>query len=173
MTSNNGYETRELGTLVWHSSPSNLRDWMASDEYMCHTIVQFPNGEAMLNSTKATAPMHVLPGLRCGSFTQAASAAVQRSAAEADNYQAPQQLPTAAQHLADCSTTPGGDHWYLSTSCYHGMREDDPAVAQDLHGHCAGSVNHAGETKVAGSCKRCPAQCVCECHTRQEQEARQ
>lgn len=49
---------------------------------------------------------------------------------------------------------PNGEHLYYSTSCLH---DED-------HEHCQGSINHAGEVKQAGRCKRCNAMCLCRCH---------
>jgi len=46
-----------------------------------------------------------------------------------------------------------GEHIYLSTSCLH-----------DEHRHCRSAVNVEGGPKEPGTCKFCPARCICQCH---------
>lgn len=43
-------------------------------------------------------------------------------------------------------------HVYLSTACLHGQ-----------HTYCQAKIGNQGE-KQPGTCKFCPAQCICECH---------
>lgn len=53
-------------------------------------------------------------------------------------------------------TTPrfiAGEHYYLSTSCFH-----------DVHQHCRSAINIDGDPKTPGTCKWCPAVCICPCH---------
>lgn len=52
-----------------------------------------------------------------------------------------------------------GEHYYLSTSCFHG-----------LHSHCRSAVNIDDEDKIPGTCKYCPAKCICVCHHPPEPE---
>lgn len=44
-------------------------------------------------------------------------------------------------------------HIYLSTSCLH-----------FVHEHCRSAVNIDGDPKEPGTCKHCPARCICLCH---------
>lgn len=46
-----------------------------------------------------------------------------------------------------------GHTWYYSTSCLH-----------DQHEHCRSAVSIDGEGKNPGTCKWCPAKCICPCH---------
>ncbi len=46
-----------------------------------------------------------------------------------------------------------GHRWYYSTSCLH-----------DVHEHCRSAVSIDGDAKPPGTCKWCPAQCICRCH---------
>jgi hypothetical protein len=53
-------------------------------------------------------------------------------------------LQAAAQHGSD------GQHHYLSTACLHGQ-----------HDHCRSAVTADGQAKQPGTCKFCPAVCMC------------
>ncbi len=46
-----------------------------------------------------------------------------------------------------------GEHFYLSTGCFHGVHE-----------HCRSTRSVAGEYKEPATCKFCPARCICPCH---------
>ncbi len=46
-----------------------------------------------------------------------------------------------------------GEHYYLSTGCFHGV-----------HAHCQSGVNVEGEPKAPATCKFCPARGICPCH---------
>jgi hypothetical protein len=60
---------------------------------------------------------------------------------------------TLADTLRAATSGPDGTHLYLSTSCVHGVHE-----------HCRSAVNVDGGPKAPGTCKHCPARCVCPCH---------
>ncbi len=46
-----------------------------------------------------------------------------------------------------------GHRFYYSTSCRH-----------EQHEHCRSTASMHGGTKKAGTCKWCPAGCICPCH---------
>lgn len=56
---------------------------------------------------------------------------------------------------------PSAHHHYISTACWHAVREQDPAKAAELHGYCAGSIRLDGGTKTPARCKHCGATCTC------------
>jgi len=162
-------QRKEAAGMVWHSSPDNRRDWMASTEHLCHVIVVMEDNTAVLRSMHAEPWPDSYPVEHFTTFTQAARCAADRTAGRAETAMRFPARLAPARYLASCSTTPKGEHWYLSTSCLHGEDKD----GNDLHQHCQGGTNHAGGAKVPGGCKFCDAQCVCECHQRTEQEAQQ
>lgn len=66
------------------------------------------------------------------------------------------QLQSLENRLEEKPTTPEfthGEHYYLSTSCFHGVHE-----------HCRSTLNMEGGKKEPGTCKWCPAECICPCH---------
>lgn len=64
--------------------------------------------------------------------------------------------PTEAQQIAAHVT--GDTHRYLSTSCLHGR-----------HDHCRCTTSITGGDKEPGTCKWCPATCICGCHQHGEE----
>lgn len=46
-----------------------------------------------------------------------------------------------------------GHRWYFSTSCRH-----------KRHKHCRCRTGVTGDPKTPGTCKWCPARCICPCH---------
>ncbi len=68
-----------------------------------------------------------------------------------------------------------GEHYYLSTSCFHGLHTycGSDTVAGEPLGHTSGE-NPIGYTTIAiqdlvrrkkpAECKFCPAKCICPCH---------
>ena len=65
-----------------------------------------------------------------------------------------------ADVLAALALSRQGQHRYLSTACLHGE-----------HDYCRSAQGQAG-TKTPGTCKFCPAQCVCDCHQEHDRENR-
>lgn len=54
--------------------------------------------------------------------------------------------------MIDAPTHMNGEHYYLSTACFHG-----------LHSYCEAMTGMQGIKRPA-QCKFCPAGCVCQCH---------
>ncbi len=52
-----------------------------------------------------------------------------------------------------------GEHYYLSTACFHG-----------LHSYCDAMTGYQGAKRPA-QCKFCEANCTCTCHHEQRQPA--
>lgn len=155
-------QRRETAGLVWHSSPDNRRDWMASSTDLCHAIVVLADNSAVLTTVHAVPGPHQYPVLHFGTFTLAARCAADRTAEREATVQPVLAERGPARYLAACNTDPAGQHWYLSTACLHSHDDD----GNDLHQHCQGTVNHAGNAKTPGTCKWCAAKCVCTCHAR-------
>jgi hypothetical protein len=77
---------------------------------------------------------------------------------ETEPHAAPKLREPAA--VMDIKYT-AGEHYYLSTSCFHGVHE-----------HCRSAVNIYGNPKEPGTCKWCPAVCICRCHHEEQGDNR-